>query len=68
MAQTIRGLLKEVQEERETPLCEKLGLYYTTRSLMGINWATWFWLCGARGRGKSYAFWDTYLSYCKRYG
>ena len=68
MAQSVRKLLKELREEQQAPLYEKLGLYYTTRSLMGINWATWFWLCGARGRGKSYAFWDTYLSYCKRYG
>lgn len=65
---TIFGLVKEHKQVEEAPLQEKLGLYYTTKSLMGINWATWFWLCGARGRGKSYSFWDTYLSYCKKYG
>lgn len=66
--QSVRALLKMEREEQQSPLYEKLGLYYTLRSAMGINWANWFWLCGARGRGKSYAFWDTYLGYCKKYG
>ena len=44
------------------------SLYYTTQSLMGIDWWTWAWICGSRGRGKSYAVMDTVLSYIKRYG
>lgn len=65
---SVAALKKEFKQEEVAPLYEKLGLYYTLRSAMGINWAHWFWLCGARGRGKSYAFWDTYLGYCKKYG
>lgn len=68
MAKSLLALKREFKQEDDTPLDEKLGLYYTLRSAMGINWANWFWLCGARGRGKSYAFWDTYLGYCKKYG
>lgn len=44
------------------------SLYYTTQSLMGIDWWSWAWICGSRGRGKSYAVMDTVLSYIKRYG
>lgn len=60
---------KRNKEEKDIIEYQKnLPLYYTTHSLMGIGWATWFWLCGARGRGKSFAVLDTYLSYCKKYG
>lgn len=65
---SVAALKKEFKQEENTPLYEKLGLYYTLHSALGVNWAYWFWLCGARGRGKSYAFWDTYLGYCKKYG
>lgn len=68
MAKSLVGIIKDQHMEQNSKLYESLGLYYTLRSAMGINWATWFWLCGARGRGKSYAFWDTYLGYCKKYG
>ena len=44
------------------------SLYYTTQSLMGIDWWTWAWIIGARGRGKSFSVVDTMLSYKKRYG
>ena len=53
---------------REETKAQSLGLYYRLDSLLGIDWCTWFWLIGARGRGKSYSVMDTYLSYCKRYG
>lgn len=43
-------------------------LYYTTRSALGIQWWTWLWLIGARGRGKSYAALRTYLQYRRRFG
>lgn len=43
-------------------------LYYTTQSLMGIQWWTWAFLCGSRGRGKSFSVLDTALSYVKKYG
>lgn len=65
---SLLALKREIHDAQQSPLYESLGLYYTLRSAMGINWANWFWLCGARGRGKSYAFWDTYLGYCKKYG
>lgn len=47
---------------------EKLGLYYTMDSLMGIQWWNWAWICGARGRGKSFAAVETILRYRKKYG
>lgn len=68
MSDVVRKMLKVEHELEQSALYEKLGLYYTTRSLMGVNWANWFWLCGARGRGKSYSVIDTYLSYCRKYG
>lgn len=59
-------------EEAIIAACKKAkqsqDLYYTTHSLMGYRWATWNWLIGARGRGKSYSADDTYLSYRKKYG
>lgn len=61
-------LRKEKKRRDDRPLEERLGTYYTYRSLMGINWATWYWICGARGRGKSYGFWENYLGYIKKYG
>ena len=53
-----------IQDKKE----KELGLYYTTQSLMGIQWWTWSWIIGARGRGKSYSVLDTVLSYQKKYG
>lgn len=47
---------------------EQLGLYYTLHSIMGIKWATWLWLIGARGRGKSFAVVDTVANQVKKYG
>ena len=44
------------------------SLYYTTRSLMGYQWATWKWIIGSRGRGKSFAVLDTALNFVKKYG
>ena len=44
------------------------GLYYTTRSLMGILWWSFAWIIGARGQGKSFSGLDTVLSFQKRYG
>lgn len=64
---SIKKIESEEQEKKDLKL-SKMGLYYTTQSLMGIDWATWYWLCGSRGRGKSFAVVDTYLSYCKKYG
>jgi hypothetical protein len=57
--------LKAVEEDKKA---KKLGLYYTTQSLLGINWWTWAWIIGARGRGKSFSVLDTVLSYQKKYG
>ena len=44
------------------------SLYYTTQSLMGIDWWTYAWLIGARGRGKSFSAMDTVLSFYRRFG
>lgn len=52
----------------EKKLNSKLGLYYTTQSLLGIPGITWVWLCGSRGRGKSFAVLETYLQFVKKYG
>lgn len=52
----------------EKKLNSKLGLYYTTQSLLGIHGITWIWLCGSRGRGKSFAVLETYLEHVKKYG
>lgn len=68
----IKKVLDKVQapsrERREEQYAKKIGLYYTLRSAMGIDWAYWYWLIGARGRGKSYSVMDTYLGFVKRYG
>lgn len=58
----------ETKEDKESEIAQKIGVYYSMRSLLGINWATWFWLIGARGRGKSYGVMDTYLDYVDKYG
>ena len=65
---SLKSLEKQFREENKFAKFEKMGLYYTTRSLMGIKWWTYAWLVGARGRGKSFAAMDTILSYVKRYG
>lgn len=67
----VRKVSKDIKLDEDVKSIEigkKLGLYYTLHSALGINWATWFWLCGARGRGKSYAVIDTYCNFVKRYG
>ena len=35
---------------------------------MGYTWATWNWLIGSRGRGKSFSVLDTVLNFAKKYG
>ena len=64
----VKKALKEVKEERLAKLEDKLGLYYTMHSVLGIHWWNWLWCIGARGRGKSYAGVDTVLDFCKKYG
>ena len=63
-----RQSLNEVITDRQRALEDRLGLYYTMHSLLGIHWWTWAWMIGARGRGKSYAAVDTVLDFCKKYG
>lgn len=60
--------LEKIQLDRERKLEDKLGLYYTMHSVLGVHWWNWLWMIGARGRGKSYAAVDTVLDYCKKYG
>ena len=57
--------IKAVETDKKE---KKLGLYYTTQSLLGINWWTWSWIIGARGRGKSFSVLDTVLNHQKKYG
>lgn len=65
-----KDLVKDTKQEVKDKKTIKRSkqLYYTTQSLMGIEWWTWAWLCGSRGRGKSFAVIDTYLSYVRKYG
>lgn len=74
MKKEITKILKEhrkdvinVIEDKEERLKERLGLYYTLRSLLGAPW-TWAWLCGSRGRGKSYAAVEYCLRTRQKYG
>lgn len=64
----VKKALKEVKEERLAKLEDKLGLYYTMHSVLGVHWWNWLWCIGARGRGKSYSGVDTVLDFCKKYG
>ena len=64
----VKKALKEVKEERLAKLEDKLGLYYTMHSVLGVHWWNWLWSIGARGRGKSYAGVDTVLDFGKKYG
>lgn len=64
----VKKALKEVKDERLAKLEDKLGLYYTMHSVLGVHWWNWFWGIGARGRGKSYAGVDTVLDFSKKYG
>ena len=55
-------------EYHKATKADKMGLYYTTQSAMGIPWWTWLWMIGARGRGKSYAAMKTVLDFVRQYG
>lgn len=63
-----KKLMTEISKTKRELKLEKLGLYYTMHSAMGIPWWTWFWMIGARGRGKSYAAVDTVLGFQRKYG
>lgn len=67
MAET-RKSIEQITLDKQKELEDKLGLYYTLHSLLGIHWCTWMWLIGSRGRGKSFAVVDTVLDFCKKYG
>ena len=54
---------KYIRRKRKIEKAAKMGLYYTTQSVMGIPWWTWLWMIGARGRGKSHAAMKTVLDY-----
>ena len=64
----VKKALKEVKDERLAKLEDKLGLYYTMHSVLGVHWWNWLWCISARGRGKSYAGVDTVLDFGKKYG
>jgi hypothetical protein len=59
-----RARVRQKQQEKY----DKMGLYFTTRSAMGIPWWTWYWMIGARGRGKSFSAIETVLQYVRKYG
>lgn len=60
---SIKNLEDTLKKQKEN---EKL--YYTLDGLMGNHWATWLWLIGARGRGKSYASVETVTRVYKQFG
>lgn len=62
-----RKIIKDMRENKEEALKDKLGLYYTLHSALGAPW-TWIWMIGARGRGKSYQAMDVPLGYRKKLG
>ena len=58
----------EAQREKRREKYEKMGLYFTTRSAMGIQWWDYYWMIGARGRGKSYSAMETVIQFMKAHG
>lgn len=61
-------VLKEIKKKGSMDeKIKQMGLYYTLQSLLGAP-VTWIWLCGSRGRGKSYATVDYILNQQKKYG
>ena len=61
-------MLRDLSIDAQTKKFDKMGLYYTTCSAFGIPWWTWYWMIGARGRGKSYAASETVLQFMRNYG
>lgn len=61
-------MLRDLAIDAQTKKFDKMGLYYTTCSAFGIPWWTWYWMIGARGRGKSYAALETVLQFMRKYG
>ena len=61
-------MLRDLAIDAQTKKFDKMGLYHTTCSAFGIPWWTWYWMIGARGRGKSYAALETVLQFMRKYG
>ena len=61
-------MLRDLAIDAQNKKFEQMGLYFTTCSAFGIPWWTWYWMIGARGRGKSYAAVETVLQFIRRYG
>lgn len=61
-------MLRQLAIQERQKKFEKMGLYFTTCSAFGIPWWTWYWMIGARGRGKSYAALETVLWFIRKYG
>jgi len=61
-------MLRDLAIDAQTKKFDMMGLYYTTCSAFGIPWWTWYWMIGARGRGKSYAALETVLQFMRKYG
>lgn len=61
-------MLRDLAIDAQNKKFEQMGLYFTTCSAFGIPWWTWYWMIGARGRGKSYAALETVLQFMRKYG
>lgn len=61
-------MLRDLAMDAQNKKFEQMGLYFTTCSAFGIPWWTWYWMIGARGRGKSYAALETVLQFMRKYG
>lgn len=58
--------MKDIKRTREYE--KNANLYYTLDPLMGNKWATWLWLIGSRGRGKSFSVLETVTRAYKKHG
>ena len=68
LAKDLNKIRSADAEDKKVEKYKKMGLYYTTRSLLGVHNITWYWLCGSRGRGKSYSVVETVEQFKKKYG
>lgn len=61
-------MLKDLAIRSQKKKYDTMGLYFTTRSALGILFWNWYFMIGARGRGKSYGAIETVLWFMKKYG
>ncbi len=68
MPQNYYDMLRARVQLKRQEKWAKMGLYFTMRSAMGIPWWDYYWMIGARGRGKSYSAMETVIQFTKKYG